>query len=69
MHEGTWTVRPCPYGVQSELAEAPEISELTAGVLVRRGFTAPESARPFLEGEMAPHHPSSPGDLPPAGGP
>ncbi len=63
MHEGTWTVRPCPYGVQSELAEALEISELTAGVLVRRGFTDPESARAFLEGEQAPHDPFLLGDM------
>ena len=63
MHEGTWTVRPCPYGVQSELAEALEISELTAGVLVRRGFTDPESARAFLEGEQPPHDPFLLGDM------
>jgi len=63
MHEGTWTIRPCPYGVQSELAEALEISELTAGVLVRRGFTDSESAGAFLEGEMAPHDPFLLGDM------
>jgi single-stranded-DNA-specific exonuclease len=63
MHEGTWTVRPCPYGVQSELAEALEISELTAGVLVRRGFTDSESARAFLEGEQPPHDPFLLGDM------
>jgi single-stranded-DNA-specific exonuclease len=63
MHEGTWTIRPCPYGVQSELAEALEISELTAGVLVRRGFTDPESARAFLEGEQPPHDPFLLGDM------
>ena len=63
MHEGTWTVRPCPYGVQSELAEALEISELTAGVLVRRGFTDPAAARAFLDGEQAPHDPFLLGDM------
>jgi single-stranded-DNA-specific exonuclease len=63
MHEGTWTIRPCPYGVQSELAEALEISELTAGVLVRRGFTDSESARAFLEGEQPPHDPFLLGDM------
>jgi single-stranded-DNA-specific exonuclease len=63
MHEGTWTIRPCPYGVQSELAEALEISELTAGVLVRRGFTDSESARAFLEGEQPPHDPVLLGDM------
>jgi single-stranded-DNA-specific exonuclease len=49
--------------VQSELAEALEISELTAGVLVRRGFTDPESARAFLEGEQPPHDPFLLGDM------
>ena len=49
--------------MQSELAEALEISELTAGVLVRRGFTDPESARAFLEGEQPPHDPFLLGDM------
>src|SRR5438034_4185280 len=57
MHEGTWTVRPCPHGVQSELAEALGVSELTAGVLVRRGYGDPARARAFLGGELAPHDP------------
>src|SRR5438034_2199565 len=63
MHEGTWTVRPCPHGVQSELAEALGVSELTAGVLVRRGLTDPEAARAFLEGERPPHDPFLLGDM------
>jgi single-stranded-DNA-specific exonuclease len=63
MHEGTWTVRPCPHGVVSELAEALGISELTAGVLVRRGFTDPDAARAFLDGERAPHDPFLLGDM------
>jgi single-stranded-DNA-specific exonuclease len=36
---------------------------LTAGVLVRRGFTDPESARAFLEGEQPPHDPFLLGDM------
>ena len=51
MVEGTWTLRPCPYREQAELAQALGISEVTAGVLVRRGYSDPERARAFLEGE------------------
>ena len=57
MHEGTWTISPCPHRVQAELAEALGISELTASVLVRRGYTDAADARAFLVGEMAPHDP------------
>jgi single-stranded-DNA-specific exonuclease len=63
MHEGTWTISPCPHRVQAELAAALEISELTASVLVRRGYTDPADARAFLEGEMAPHDPFLLGDM------
>ena len=63
MHEGTWTIRPCPHGVQAELARSLGISELTAGVLVRRGFDDPEEARAFLEGELEPHDPFLLGDM------
>jgi single-stranded-DNA-specific exonuclease len=63
MHEGTWTISPCPHRVQAELAAALEISELTASVLVRRGYTDPAAARAFLDGEMAPHDPFSLGDM------
>ncbi|MDX6467808.1 MAG: single-stranded-DNA-specific exonuclease [Gaiellaceae bacterium] len=63
MHEGTWTISPCPHRVQAELAAALGISELTASVLVRRGYTDPAAARAFLDGEMAPHDPFSLGDM------
>jgi single-stranded-DNA-specific exonuclease len=63
MHEGTWTIRPCPHGVQHELAAALGVSELTAGVLVRRGLADPEAARAFLEGERPPHDPFLLGDM------
>ena len=63
MHEGTWTVRPCPHRRQSELAEALGISELTASVLVRRGYSDPEEARAFLAGELPPHDPFLLGDM------
>jgi single-stranded-DNA-specific exonuclease len=63
MHEGTWAIRPCPYGVQRELAAALGISELTAGVLVRRGLSDHGEARAFLEGEQPPHDPFLLGDM------
>src|SRR3954463_6881989 len=63
MHEGTWTIRPCPHGVQAELARSLGISELTAGVLVRRGYDEPERARTFLAGEHPPHDPFLLGDM------
>jgi single-stranded-DNA-specific exonuclease len=63
MNEGTWTLGPCPNGVQSELAEALGVSELTAGVLVRRGLSDPDAARAFLDGEQPPHDPFLLGDM------
>ena len=63
MHEGTWTIGPCPHRVQAELAASLGISELTASVLVRRGFTDPAAARAFLDGELPPHDPFLLGDM------
>ena len=63
MYEGTWTLRPCPHGVQVRLAQALEISELTAGVLVRRGYTDPDVARAFIAGEWLSHDPFLLGDM------
>jgi single-stranded-DNA-specific exonuclease len=63
MVEGTWTLRPCPYEVQAGLAASLGISELTAGVLVRRGYDDPDSARAFLAGERPPHDPFLLGDM------
>src|SRR5437763_1690290 len=66
MYEGTWTIRPCPHRAQAELASSLGISELTAGVLVRRGYGDPETARAFLAGELPPHDPFLLGDMQPA---
>ena len=63
MHEGTWTIRPCPHRVQAELAQSLGISELTAGVLIRRGYDDPGEARAFLAGEVEPHDPFLLGDM------
>src|SRR5947208_1805769 len=63
MYEGMWTIRPCPHRAQAELASSLGISELTAGVLVRRGYADPETARAFLAGELPPHDPFLLGDM------
>jgi single-stranded-DNA-specific exonuclease len=63
MHEGTWTIRPCPHRVQAELARSLGISELTASVLARRGYDDPAEARRFLDAEQPPHDPFLLGDM------
>src|SRR5712691_6112792 len=63
MHEGTWTIRPCPHRVQAELAADLQNSELTASVLIRRGYSDPAAARAFLAGELPPHDPFLLGDM------
>ena len=60
---GTWTLADCPPAAQIELARALGISELTAAVLVRRGYSDPAAARRFLEGEQPPHDPFLLGDM------
>ena len=63
MHEGTWTLADCPPDAQAELVRELGISELTAGVLVRRGYSDPAVARSFLDGEQPPHDPFLLGDM------
>ena len=63
MHEDSWTLSPASHEVQAELASSLGVSELTAGVLVRRGFDDPATARAFLAGELPPHDPFLLGDM------
>jgi single-stranded-DNA-specific exonuclease len=63
MHEGTWTLVDCPPTAQAELVSTLGISPLTAAVLVRRGYSEPEVARRFLDGEQPPHDPFLLGDM------
>ncbi|MGI8420770.1 MAG: single-stranded-DNA-specific exonuclease RecJ [Gaiellaceae bacterium] len=63
MYEGTWTLRPCSHDDVTALAERLGISEITAGVLVRRGLGDPDEARAFLDGERPPHDPFLLGDM------
>src|SRR5437660_8902135 len=57
MSEGIWTIRPCPHRQASTLARELGLSEITASVLVRRGYGDPREARAFLAGEQPPHDP------------
>src|SRR5919198_5745634 len=57
MSEGIWTIRPCPHRQASALAAALGLSEITASVLVRRGYGDPDEARAFLAGEQPLHDP------------
>jgi single-stranded-DNA-specific exonuclease len=63
MYEGTWTISPCPHRLTAQLAADLGISEVTASVLIRRGYDDPAAARAFLDGEMPPHDPFLLGDM------
>ena len=63
MEQGMWTIRPCPYRDASLLAGRLGIDEITAAVLVRRGYGDPEEARAFLAGELPLHDPFLLGDM------
>ena len=63
MHEGTWTLRPCPRREVVALARELGVSETTASVLVRRGHGDPETARAFLAAERPAYDPFLLGDM------
>jgi single-stranded-DNA-specific exonuclease len=63
MSEGIWTIRPCPHRQATALAQELGLSEITASVLVRRGYGDPAEARAFLAGEQPPHDPFLLGDM------
>ena len=63
MLEGRWSTRPCDWSRVEALADALEISETTATVLVRRGLDDPAAARAFLDAEPPGHDPLSLGDM------
>src|SRR5258705_13794094 len=67
MSEGIWTIRPCPHRQASGLAKELGLSEITASVLVRRGYGDPEVARAFVAGEQPLHDPFLLGDMAGAG--
>src|SRR5829696_7779468 len=61
--QGSWTIRPCPSREVLRLARELGISELTAAVLVRRGYVEPAAARAFLAAEPPGHDPFLLGDM------
>src|SRR5436189_4114836 len=63
MSEGIWTIRPCPHRQASGLAKELGLSEITASVLVRRGYGDPDTAGAFLAGEQPLHDPLLLGDM------
>jgi single-stranded-DNA-specific exonuclease len=63
MSEGTWTISPCPHRQADLLAQALGLSEITASVLVRRGYGDPDAARAFLDGEQPLGDPFLVGDM------
>jgi single-stranded-DNA-specific exonuclease len=60
---GTWQLDPCAYGDVRALAEALSVDEVTASVLVRRGYGSRGEALRFLEGALPGHDPFALGDM------
>src|SRR4051812_38810590 len=63
MATGTWHLEPCSHNRVTALAESLGLDEVTAGVLVRRGYADPADAARFLEGALPGHDPFSLGDM------
>jgi single-stranded-DNA-specific exonuclease len=63
MASGTWQLAPCPHRDAEELAAALEVDEVTASVLVRRGYGSVDEARRFLDGALPGHDPLLLGDM------
>jgi single-stranded-DNA-specific exonuclease len=63
MQEGSWTIEQVDSHAVRRLVHELELSELTASVLVRRGFSEPEGARAFLAAEAPGHDPFALGDM------
>jgi single-stranded-DNA-specific exonuclease len=63
MTRGTWELAPCTHASVRALAEALEVDEVTASVLVRRGYGEPADARRFLAGALPGHDPLALGDM------
>ena len=61
--EGRWTISECEYRDVRALAAELGVSDITAGVLVRRGYAEPAVARAFLDAEGISHDPLSLGDM------
>jgi single-stranded-DNA-specific exonuclease len=58
-----WSIEPFDVTAADALARELDLSEITASVLVRRGYAEPESARRFLDAELPGHDPLLLGDM------
>src|SRR3954468_14297121 len=63
MASGTWQLEPCAYADVRALADELGLDEVTAGVLVRRGYCDADDARRFLDGALPGHDPFALGDM------
>ena len=63
MDGGRWTIRDCDAEAARRLAAELGLSEVTAAVLVRRGYADADDARAFLAAEREPHDPLLLGDM------
>jgi single-stranded-DNA-specific exonuclease len=59
---GVWTIPPFDTSAAAELARELELSDVTAAVLVRRGYGDSKAARRFLDAALPGHDPSLLGD-------
>jgi single-stranded-DNA-specific exonuclease len=58
-----WSIEPYDAAAAGALSRELGLSDITASVLVRRGYADPESARCFLEAELPGHDPFLLGDM------
>ena len=63
MAAATWQLEPCSHEQVRRLALALSLDEVTASVLVRRGYAEPEEASTFLDGAFPGHDPFELGDM------
>ncbi|HEY3962293.1 MAG TPA: single-stranded-DNA-specific exonuclease RecJ [Gaiellaceae bacterium] len=63
MNTGGWELSPCSSEAVAALVAELAIDEVTASVLVRRGFTEADAAHAFLEAELPGHDPFALGDM------
>jgi len=60
---GTWSIAPVAYADVAALARELGVSEVTAGILARRGYGDVDAARVFLQAEGPGHDPLLLGDM------
>ena len=60
---GTWTIDSFDAAAAAALARELDLHQVTASVLVRRGFGDPDQARRFLDAELPGHDPLLLGDM------